>query len=226
MKVWTQAGLKSRENRLFKPARAPDNPEDRDGDGDRELSGDDGGESGGAGSLELDRAFRVRPASSMYGVIEDDLLLPIFLAIASFSSISISTSFISSPTPSSGLMARPSLSILRPKTRKSIAAIKFVSFAGSRVGTACPSTADKTVITVKAAKAAENTNRGGCFMAISAATKNVLSPISENNIIVKDRRKECNGWIKVEESTTDVDPVDGGVLTLRGSSLEELTGTG
>lgn len=32
-------------------------------------------------------------------------------------------------------------------------------------------------------------------MAISAATRNVLSPISEKMIIVRERMKEWNGWM-------------------------------
>ena len=46
---------------------------------------------------------------------------------------------------------------------------------------------------IKAAKAAEKTTRRGCFMAIRAAMRNVLSPISEKIIIDKERRKECRG---------------------------------
>lgn len=49
---------------------------------------------------------------------------------------------------------------------------------------------------IKAVNAAEKTRRRGCFIAIRAAIKKVLSPISENIIIVRDRRKECRGWIK------------------------------
>ena len=49
MKVWTHAGLSSRESRLFTPANALLNAPMRLGEGDRE-SGDEGGESGGAGN--------------------------------------------------------------------------------------------------------------------------------------------------------------------------------
>ena len=43
---------------------------------------------------------------------------------------------------------------------------------------------------MRAVKAAENTRKRGCFMAMRAAIKNVLSPISENMIMVKERAKE------------------------------------
>ena len=46
---------------------------------------------------------------------------------------------------------------------------------------------------MRAAKAAEKTIRRGCFIAISAAIRNVLSPISEKIIIVRERTKECSG---------------------------------
>ena len=49
---------------------------------------------------------------------------------------------------------------------------------------------------MRAAKAAENTTRRGCFMAIRAAIRNVLSPISEKMIIDKDRRKEWRGCMR------------------------------
>lgn len=47
---------------------------------------------------------------------------------------------------------------------------------------------DKTVISAKAEMAPVNTVSLGCFMAIIAAIKNVLSPISETNITEIDAR--------------------------------------
>ena len=87
-------------------------------------------------------------------------------------------------------MDKPSRTILVPKTRKRIAARKFVMRFGIKVGTAWPRTAERIVIAIRAVKAAEKTRRRGCFMAINAAIRKVLSPISENIIIVKERRKE------------------------------------
>ena len=66
--VCTHAGLSSSDSRLCMPARKPAIPAPRDGDGEREPSGDDGGEAGGAGRREFDRALRPpppRPDSSM-----------------------------------------------------------------------------------------------------------------------------------------------------------------
>lgn len=87
-------------------------------------------------------------------------------------------------------MEKPSRTILAPKTRKRMAARKFVIRFGTKVGTAWPRTAERMVIAMSAVKAAEKTRRRGCFMAIRAAIRKVLSPISENTIIVKERRKE------------------------------------
>lgn len=67
---------------------------------------------------------------------------------------------------------------------------------GINVGTAWPRTAERIVMAIRAVKAAENTRRRGCFMAMRAAIRKVLSPISENMIIVKERRKEWRGCIK------------------------------
>lgn len=64
-----------------------------------------------------------------------------------------------------------------------------------RVGTAWPKTADRTVMTMSAEKAAEKTRIRGCRIAISAATRKVLSPISEKMIMVRESTKEWNGWI-------------------------------
>ena len=63
MNVCTQAGLRRNEQRLFTPANIFPMVEDLDGEGERE-SGEEGGESGGAGNLEFDRALRdTRPDS-------------------------------------------------------------------------------------------------------------------------------------------------------------------
>jgi len=113
----------------------------------------------------------------------------------SFSSSSISTSCISAPTPSSLLIASPSFSIRAPKTRNSAAAAKCVNRSGISVGTAWPRTAERTVITKRAEKAALKTRRRSCFIAMRAAIKKVLSPISEKRIMVRERRKEWRGWI-------------------------------
>jgi hypothetical protein len=70
---------------------------------------------------------------------------------------------------------------------------------------------------IRAAKAAEKTRRRGCFMAMSAAIKNVLSPISENRIMVKERTKECRGWIR---------PADSSDIVVDGELGLEVTGGG
>lgn len=51
------------------------------------------------------------------------------------------------------------------------------------------------VIRIRAVKAAEKTRRRGCFIAINAAMRKVLSPTSEKMIMVKERRKEWRGWM-------------------------------
>ena len=69
------------------------------------------GESGGAGSRVFERVFRpeLRPDSSIYGVAAmEERLRPAFRAISSFSSSSISTSFISSLT---ALLARDRIAL-------------------------------------------------------------------------------------------------------------------
>lgn len=123
----------------------------------------------------------------------DDLRWARRAAWCSFSSSSISTSFISSLTPSSGEILRASSSMRTPKTRKRPAARKFVIDLGISVGTVWPRTADSTVMTHKAEKAAVKTSSRSWRMAIRHATKNVLSPISEKSIIVKARKSECIG---------------------------------
>ena len=193
-KVCTQAGLRSNDNRLLIPTRAFERNECRDGELSREEADD--GLSGGDGSrVVADLDLRTpRPDSSTYGLTED-LRLLIFRCWCSFSSSSISTSFISSLTPSSGDMFRASRSILIPKTRNRAAARKLVTDLGINVGTACPSRAERTVMTIMAEKADVKTTIRGFRIAMSAATIKVLSPISDTRIMVKDRRRECSGWI-------------------------------
>jgi len=48
-------------------------------------------------------------------------------------------------------------------------------------------------MTMRAEKAAEKTSNRGCRIAISAATRNVLSPISEKIIMVKESMNEWKG---------------------------------
>jgi hypothetical protein len=60
-------------------------------------------------------------------------------------------------------------------------------------GTEWPRRAERTVMTMSAEKAAENTSSRGCRMAIRAATRNVLSPISEKMIMVNESINEWNG---------------------------------
>jgi hypothetical protein len=84
-------------------------------------------------------------------------------------------------------------------------------------------------MTMRAEKAAEKTRRRGCRMAMSAATRNVLSPISEKMIMVKERMKEWNGWMTpLGSSTSGVEPVPEGVFgeVSKGSSLGRDGGTG
>lgn len=191
-KVCTQAGLRSSDRRLFRPDKKP---EMVDWLGDGLRPGEVDGLRGGVGKRDFDRDLRLpRPISNSYGETLD-FLRPCFLARFSFSSSSISTSCISAETPSSGLMAMPSRRRRAPKIRKRPAARKFVMRFGMRVGTAWPRTADKTVMVISALKAAENTTRRSCFIAMSAATRNVLSPTSEKRIMVRERTKEWKGRI-------------------------------
>jgi hypothetical protein len=84
---------------------------------------------------------------------------------------------------------------LTPKTRNSAAAAKWVKRSETNEGTVWPRRAERTVMTMSAEKAAEKTSSRGCRMAIKAATRNVLSPISEKMIMVKESRNEWNGCI-------------------------------
>ena len=189
---------------------------DRGGEGER--SGDDEGLRGGDGNLDPERDFLEfagpSPISRAYGDI-DERRRPCCRARFSFSSNSISTSCISAATPSSGLIANPSLSMRPPKMRNKADARKLVNRFGINVGTAWPNTAESMVMAINAEKAAENTSNRSCFMAINAAIRKVLSPTSENRIMVRERRKECRGWMRpsfssspcilTEESTLDSD---------------------
>jgi hypothetical protein len=78
---------------------------------------------------------------------------------------------------------------------------------------------------MRAEKAAVKTTVRGCRMAMSAATKKVLSPISENIIMVKDRTNEWNGCITPLGSSSESGIVFGGDVS-SGSSLSEEGGTG
>lgn len=68
------------------------------------------------------------------------------------------------------------------------------------------------VIRMRAAKAAVKTISRGCFIAINAAIRKVLSPISEKIIMVKDRTKEWRGWIK----ESGADAVSNGIEAIEG----------
>lgn len=61
---------------------------------------------------------------------------------------------------------------------------------GIKVGTAWPRRAERTVMRANAQAAAEKTTTRGCLMAIRAATRKVLSPISERTIIVNETTRE------------------------------------
>lgn len=225
-KVWTHTGLRSKEKRLPIPVIVLATVGYRLGEGDRE-SGDEEGDVGG-GSRDFDREDRLscRPDSSMYGVM-DERRPPIWRASSSFSANSISTSFISLPTPSPDGIAYPSRNILIPKMRKSVAAAKFVYLGDISDGTAWPRTTESIVMTIMAGNEAEKTRRGECFIAMRHATRKVLSPISEKMIIVKARKNECKGWIKDAASIAgDCAPGIRGLDISRGSSLDDPAGRG
>lgn len=80
-----------------------------------------------------------------------------------------------------------------PKTRKRPAARKLVKRFGMRVGTAWPRIAERIDMTMREPRAAEKTRKRGCFIAMRAAMRKVLSPISEKMIMMKERRKEWKG---------------------------------
>ena len=83
------------------------------------------------------------------------------------------------------------------------------------------------VMAMSAVKAAENTTKRGCFIAINAAMRKVLSPISEKMIIVRERTKECNGWM-IEAGAEVSMGIDGvkGFRIASGSLLATVGGTG
>jgi hypothetical protein len=84
-------------------------------------------------------------------------------------------------------------------------------------------------MTIRAEKAAEKTRRRGCRIAMRAATRKVLSPISEKMIMVKESMKEWKGWMTpLGSSLSGVEPVPGDVFgdVSRGSSLGRDGGTG
>ena len=80
---------------------------------------------------------------------------------------------------------------------------------------------------INAANAAENTISRGCFMAIRAAMRKVLSPISEKMIIVRERTKECKGCM-IDAGAALKAGNDGvkGFKMASGSLLEAESGTG
>ena len=94
------------------------------------------------------------------------------------------------------------------------------------MGTAWPRTAERMVIAMRAEKAAEKTRRRGCFIAIKAAMRKVLSPISENMIIVRESTKEWSGWIKAAGDGGRRMVGMKGLDIFRGSSLGGVLGTG
>lgn len=83
-------------------------------------------------------------------------------------------------------------------------------------------------MTISAEKAAEKTSSRGCRMAIKAATRKVLSPISEKMIMVKERMKEWKGCITPPASSSGrfEAGVCGFVMVSRGSLLESESGLG
>ena len=81
---------------------------------------------------------------------------------------------------------------------------------------------------IRAVNAAEKTTSLGCFIAIKAATRKVLSPISENMIIVKDKTNEWRGCNR-DAVVADVSEGSASVYGLRmasGSFLLAVGGTG
>lgn len=61
---------------------------------------------------------------------------------------------------------------------------------GTKLGKTWPKNADRTDMMAKEEKAAANTTNRECFMAIIAAIKKVLSPISDTMIMSKEIRKD------------------------------------
>lgn len=71
----------------------------------------------------------------------------------------------------------------------------MVYWAGNKLGTTWPKKADKTDITKRDEKAPANTTSRECFIAMMAAIKNVLSPISDTMIIKNESIKPCCGVV-------------------------------
>ncbi|KAH3669348.1 hypothetical protein OGAPHI_001469 [Ogataea philodendri] len=117
-------------------------------------------------------------------------------------SISSSTSAISSPIPASLDIDSPSRRRLIPNTMNSTPAKNWVNLCGIRAGNAWPTTPESTVISTRAANAAENTTALGCFIAMSAATRNVLSPISLTTIMDVDIRNASDSSRGASKSAT------------------------
>lgn len=71
---------------------------------------------------------------------------------------------------------------------------------------------------MSAENAAVKTTNLGWRMAMSAATRNVLSPISEKRIMVKESRRECIGWMTALSGSFDLETLSG----LSDDSLKSL----
>lgn len=82
-----------------------------------------------------------------------------------------------------------------PKHRNKTEAQTSVYCLGIRLGTTWPRNAERMDMMAKEENAAEKTTRRECFMAIMAAIRNVLSPISDTMIINKDIIKDFSIFI-------------------------------
>ena len=105
-----------------------------------------------------------------------------------------SSSKLTPPSPAS-----PSHSDLAPNTKNSATAAQCVHFFEISAGAAHPRKADSAVIVASAPIAPAKTSFCGCFIAMMAAMKKVLSPISETRIMPQDLRKPCFGWGRERE---------------------------
>jgi hypothetical protein len=85
----------------------------------------------------------------------------------------------------------PSHKDFKPNKKNKTVAPLCVQVLDIKLGAAQPKKAEKTVITARAPRAPEKTVTRECRIAKSAATKNVLSPISETTIIAMDLKKPC-----------------------------------
>ncbi len=80
---------------------------------------------------------------------------------------------------------------------------------------------------IRALKAAEKTTNRGCFMAMSAAMRNVLSPISEKMIMANERTKEWRGCMMDAGAAVRAGKEGvNGFSIARGSLLDAESGTG